>query len=72
MASAEVRCAIYTRKSTEEGLSQEFNSLDAASVRRPRHISTANAAYTGDSFPLATMMAVSVEATWIAPHCSSF
>ena len=29
MADAEVRCAIYTRKSTEEGLSQEFNSLDA-------------------------------------------
>ena len=25
----EVRCAIYTRKSTEEGLEQEFNSLDA-------------------------------------------
>jgi site-specific DNA recombinase len=24
-----VRCAIYTRKSTDEGLSQEFNSLDA-------------------------------------------
>ncbi|MFO0935524.1 MAG: recombinase family protein [Gemmataceae bacterium] len=24
-----VRCAIYTRKSTEDGLSQEFNSLDA-------------------------------------------
>ena len=23
------RCAIYTRKSTEEGLQQEFNSLDA-------------------------------------------
>jgi DNA invertase Pin-like site-specific DNA recombinase len=23
------RCAIYTRKSTEEGLDQEFNSLDA-------------------------------------------
>ncbi|HEV3443244.1 MAG TPA: recombinase family protein, partial [Gemmataceae bacterium] len=28
-ASAAVRCAIYTRKSTEEGLQQEFNSLDA-------------------------------------------
>ncbi len=27
--SARVRCAIYTRKSTEEGLDQEFNSLDA-------------------------------------------
>ena len=24
-----VRCAIYTRKSTEEGLEKEFNSLDA-------------------------------------------
>jgi site-specific DNA recombinase len=23
-----LRCAIYTRKSTEEGLEQEFNSLD--------------------------------------------
>lgn len=27
--SDKVRCAIYTRKSTEEGLEQEFNSLDA-------------------------------------------
>lgn len=26
---AAVRCAIYTRKSTEEGLEQEFNTLDA-------------------------------------------
>src|SRR6266550_3755042 len=26
---ATVRCAIYTRKSTEEGLEQQFNSLDA-------------------------------------------
>ena len=24
-----VRCAIYTRQSTEEGLEQEYNSLDA-------------------------------------------
>lgn len=28
-APAQVRCAIYTRKSTEEGLEQAFNSLDA-------------------------------------------
>ena len=28
-AVAPVRCAIYTRKSTDEGLDQEFNSLDA-------------------------------------------
>jgi hypothetical protein len=26
---ARLRCAIYTRKSTEEGLDQEFNSLNA-------------------------------------------
>ena len=24
-----IRCAIYTRKSHEDGLEQEFNSLDA-------------------------------------------
>jgi site-specific DNA recombinase len=28
-AARPVRCAVYTRKSTEEGLEQEFNSLDA-------------------------------------------
>jgi site-specific DNA recombinase len=28
-AGAAVRCAIYTRKSSDEGLEQEFNSLDA-------------------------------------------
>src|SRR5215467_12872738 len=28
-AVAPIRCAIYTRKSTEEGLDQEFNSLEA-------------------------------------------
>ena len=28
-APTRVRCAIYTRKSTEEGLEKEFNSLDA-------------------------------------------
>ena len=27
--AAQIRCAIYTRKSTDEGLTQEFNSLDA-------------------------------------------
>ena len=28
-AKAAIRCAIYTRKSSEEGLEQNFNSLDA-------------------------------------------
>ncbi|HEX8415148.1 MAG TPA: recombinase family protein, partial [Sphingomicrobium sp.] len=29
IAPPKIRCAIYTRKSTEEGLEQSFNSLDA-------------------------------------------
>ena len=29
MDKKKIRCAIYTRKSTEEGLEQDFNSLDA-------------------------------------------
>ena len=28
-SGATFRCAIYTRKSSDEGLEQEFNSLDA-------------------------------------------
>ena len=42
-SGAIVRCAIYTRKSSEEGLEQEFNSLDAqreaceAYIRSQRH-----------------------------------
>src|ERR1019366_810517 len=40
---AVIRCAIYTRKSTEEGLEQDFNTLDAqreaaeAFIRSQRH-----------------------------------
>ena len=29
MNKPKIRCAIYTRKSSDEGLEQEFNSLDA-------------------------------------------
>src|SRR5690242_9768850 len=29
MPDKQLRCAVYTRKSTEDGLEQEFNSLDA-------------------------------------------
>ena len=35
-----VRCAIYTRKSTEEGLEQEFNSLDAQREAAEAYISS--------------------------------
>ena len=29
MIEKRIRCAIYTRKSTDDGLDMEFNSLDA-------------------------------------------
>ncbi|MFC5577264.1 hypothetical protein ACFPOA_04440 [Lysobacter niabensis] len=29
MSQKSLRCAVYTRKSSEEGLDQNFNSLDA-------------------------------------------
>lgn len=29
VSATKLRCAIYTRKSSEEGLEQDFNSLDA-------------------------------------------
>jgi hypothetical protein len=43
-----VRCAIYTRKSSEEGLEQDFNSLDAqreacdAFILSPARVETAD------------------------------
>ena len=35
-----IRCAIYTRKSCEEGLEQEFNSLDAQRASAENYISS--------------------------------
>ena len=45
--SAPVRCAIYTRKSTEEGLDSDFNSLDAQREAAEAYIhSQAHAGWT--------------------------
>jgi site-specific DNA recombinase len=38
-----VRCAIYTRKSTEEGLDQDFNSLDAQREAAQAYIASQHA-----------------------------
>jgi site-specific DNA recombinase len=38
--STQVRCAIYTRKSTEKGLEQEFNSLDAQRMAAEAYITS--------------------------------
>ena len=42
-----IRCAIYTRKSSEEGLEQSFNSLEAQREACVRHISPARRTKAG-------------------------
>ena len=37
-APAIVRCAVYTRKSTEEGLEQNFNSLEVTAIVAKRFL----------------------------------
>jgi hypothetical protein len=39
-AKSGIRCAVYTRKSSEEGLEQSFNSLDAQQEACPAFISS--------------------------------
>src|SRR5262249_24193750 len=47
MPTTRVRCAIYTRKSTEEGLDQDLNSLDAQREAAEAYIhSQAHAGWT--------------------------
>src|SRR5438105_15296512 len=61
--NARVRCAIYTRKSSEEGLDEEFNSLQAqreaceAFINSQRHEGWVclRAAYDDGGFSGATM-----------------
>ena len=64
-----VRCAVYTRKSSEEGLELAFNSLDA---QREACVptSTASAMKAGSPGTTATTMADTVAARWSARHCS--
>ena len=62
-----VRCAIYTRKSTEEGLQQEFNSLDAQREASEAFI----ASQKQEGWQVITehlMMAATPAAIWIARH----
>ena len=66
--AATVRCGIYTRKSTEEGLDQEFNSLDAQR-ELPRPSSEAKKRLAGNSYPPAMTTAVSAAGTWSGRLC---
>jgi site-specific DNA recombinase len=68
--SGTVRCAIYTRKSSEEGLEKEFNSLQAQrEAARPS--SAASGMKAGCACPRGMMTAGSPAPRWIGPLCSS-
>jgi hypothetical protein len=62
------RCAIYTRKSTEHGLEQEFNSLDAQREAAEAYIKS-QAHEGGALVPSAMTMAASRVAPWTALPC---
>ena len=58
-----LRCAIYTRKSSEEGLEQEFNSLDAQR-EACEALSHRNGMRDGLSLGIATTTPASRAARW--------
>ena len=61
-----LRCAIYTRKSSEEGLDMEFNSLDAQREACEAYIASQRSE-GWDSLETNTTTAVSLAARWNAP-----
>jgi hypothetical protein len=63
------RCAIYTRKSSEEGLEQEFNSLQAQSEACEAY-SAASVTRAGYWPEPTTTMAGSRVATWSGRRCN--
>ena len=70
-----VRCAIYTRKSSEEGLEQEFNSLQAqreaceAFIESQRHEGWVCLRYEGRGYRSLTVIAEQITgAHWSGPR----
>src|SRR6266566_2174949 len=66
--AATLRCGIYTRKSTEEGLDQEFNSLDAQRESAEAFVRSQKG-LVGNSYPPAMTTAVSAAGTWSGRLC---
>ncbi len=65
-----LRCAIYTRKSSEEGLEQAFNSLDAQREACEAYIKS-QAGRAGTSSAPATTTAASRAEPWTDRRCSN-
>jgi len=64
------RCAIYTRKSTEEGLEQDFNSLQAQREACEAFIKSQTGEGGNSSAPLTTTADFRAE-RWNGPPCSN-
>ena len=64
------RCAIYTRKSSEEGLEMEFNSLEAQREAGLSYIASQKHARVGFLSATATTMAASPAAAWSGRGCN--
>ncbi len=62
-----LNCAIYTRKSTEEGLGQDFNTLDAQRESAESYIKSQEAE-GWVCLPIIMTMEVLLAATWIVLH----
>lgn len=68
-SAAKRRCAIYTRKSTDEGLDQAFNSLDAQREACAAFILSQK--HEGwSALPAPTMMADTRAEPWNGPRSS--
>ena len=70
MPTRKLRCAVYTRKSSEEGLEQEFNSLDAQREAGLAYI-RASGPRAGSRCRTSTTMAASRAARWSGRRCSA-
>jgi Resolvase, N terminal domain len=66
-----LRSAIYTRVSTEQGLEQDFNSLDAQREACEAYIKSQRTR-AGDWFGIVTTTAAFPAARWFGLLCSAF
>ena len=65
-----VRCAIYTRVSTDQGLEQDFNSLDAQYEASQAYIRSTKRTPAGRCYEPNTTTAASPAATLTGRPCS--
>jgi hypothetical protein len=71
MSDKIIRCAVYTRKSCEDGLEQDFNSLDAQRLSGENYI--ASQVHENWRLISSTMtMAAFPAATWTDPLSKSY